>query len=127
MNKRQAQVRKFLRSTSCDEFNYGTMDCVQFAMRSVEAITGRNPAKQFSYKTEEAASEIMAKHGGLIGLVESVFGASSDELQDGDPVVVSLPKIGQMMGVVLKDSVMIKMQRGLMPVSTGRIVKGWAV
>jgi len=129
MNERQTKIRRFILASANDQFQYGKLDCVQFAMRSVEAITGTNPAKKFNYRSEDEAQSIIESFGSITAMVSSELGATSEvsELKDGDPVVVSLPVIGEVMGIFIKGLAMVKTEKGTINVQSSRITTGWCV
>lgn len=129
MNARQAKIRRFILDAANDQFEYGKLDCVQFAMRSVEAITGHNPAKKFNYQTECQAQSIIQSFGSMTAMVSSELGETSEisKLKDGDPVVVLLPNVGEVMGIFIKGLAMVKTDLGTINVPASRISTGWCV
>ena len=72
-------------------FEYGVADCCRFCGHVAKIITGKDHIAAFDYANEDAAKAIINKHGGLGELVTSVLGEPSDELLDGDPILIRLP------------------------------------
>lgn len=103
----------FIESRRETPFAYGSHDCCQFAAGAVDAQTGRNPASDWHYTNEIGARRLMAKWGGVAGLVTAALGDPVEpacagrgdivlaDLDDGPTVGVCLgrlcafPAVGQ--------------------------------
>lgn len=129
MNTRQQIVRSVLIENANKKFTWGQLDCVLFANSAVTALTGKDHSAPFSYESEAEAAEILQQHGGLSGLFTHVFGepAEFNELEDGDPVLVDFPVVGELMGMMVSGSAMVKTEGGTISVSAKRIKEGWHV
>lgn len=56
-------------------FDYGRADCFQFAAAHVLAITGVDYRDRFPrYRTELGAARILARQGGVVGILTPIFG-----------------------------------------------------
>jgi hypothetical protein len=72
----------------------GGDDCLMFCASWVEHVTGVDPVEHFrgTYGTAEEAEAIVARHGGMTGLVDAVLTpiglCRTDEPQTGDIGVV---------------------------------------
>lgn len=72
---------------------WGSHDCLQFAARCVEAITGEDLAAQFgAYTDERGAAQLLAEHGGVEGLLTIAL---------GDPVARLLARRGDVVTTTL--------------------------
>jgi hypothetical protein len=129
MNLRQQIVRQVLLETANQPFEYGTLDCVKFANNVITAMTGTDHSARFPYNSESEALQLLEQHGGLQGLFSEVFGDPSEmnELEDGDPVMVNVYGIGEMMGFMVSGSAMVKTERGTVSVPANRIQAGWHI
>ncbi len=129
MNERQTRVRKVLLDHANSEFKYGTLDCVLFQTHVIHAITGVDHALGFNYRSESGAKKILARYQGLEGLFTAYLGEPADirKLEDGDPVLLELPVIGDVMGMMVSDSVMVKTEHGVITMSTNLIKRGWHI
>lgn len=107
------------------EFNYGDADCCQFAAFIVKELTGQDYAADFQYNSEQEADEIV--NGDLKSLIVSILGNESDQLKDGDPCLIEVPIVGQLMGVKLGDKIVALTQKGLIRISDRYLVCGWSV
>ena len=107
------------------EFNYGDADCCQFAAFIAKELTGQDYAADFQYNTEQEADEIV--NGDLKGLIVSILGNESDQLKDGDPCLIDMPIVGQIMGIKLGSQVVALTQKGLIRVQDRYLVCGWSV
>lgn len=127
MNQRQQVVRHVLLHTANQPFQYGALDCVQFVNQSISIITGVDHAKSFKYETEQEANQIINRFGGLADLFTHFLGAPCplSQLDDGDPCLVTLPGVGELMGMRVNHAVMVKTTQGVITVQSKRIKKGW--
>lgn len=96
-------------------FEWGGQDCMAFAAKGVEALTGHDFFAQYSdYTDEESAEEMLARNRGVIGIITACLGTSSDMIltaKRGDVVIVAMPEItagivddtGQRIALVQRD------------------------
>ena len=109
------------------EFRYGDSDCCQFTAFVVKQLTGRDYALQFSYSSEAEADALISAEGDLRDFAASILGEPTGGLKTGDPVIMDLPQIGQVMGVILGDKLVSVCKRGLIRVDKRYLVCGWAL
>ena len=109
------------------EFSYGDADCCQFTSFIVKELTGKDYASQFEYKTEAQAELIVGRKGELVDLLNSILGAASSDIKDGDPCVVDVPLVGQVCGVKLLDKVVCLTRKGMIQIPDRYLVAGWSV
>jgi len=128
MNERQQVVRDVLRKTVHQQFEYGVLDCVLFAGKFVSALSGIEYV-DIHYKDVTEAYKIIDRFGGIESIVTSRLGepANIDALDDGDPVLLNLPKIGEIMGVLVSGRVLVKTQGDVLTIPLHRIKKGWHI
>lgn len=78
-------------------FEWGVNDCVLFAAKGLEVITGLNFYEQYlPYSDEAQAQEIMDANGGIQGLVGNVFGGGYTNYRlarRGDLALMKLPQL----------------------------------
>ena len=106
-------------------FSYGDSDCCQFTAFVVRELTGRDYAKAFSYNNETEAYALINAHGSLRDFAGSILGVESLSIKTGDPVLMCLPIIGEVMGVMLGDTIVSVTKAGLMRVDKRYLVCGW--
>lgn len=86
----------YLAQMKNEEFNWGVNDCVLFACRGCEVITGVNLYDEYlGYSTEEEADLIIEKNGGFTGLVGKHLGPGHRDFMKakrGDFAMVLMPK-----------------------------------
>ena len=104
------------------DFLYGDSDCCQFVGRWVEAMTGKNPAKDFHYTDERQAYDIIAEHGGFEGLMTHIFGEPIDDPQDGDIALVARPEL---VGIVYRGRIVARTQTDLNDIALSRAKRFW--
>lgn len=95
-------------------FTWGSHDCCQFAAGAVAAMTGVNPAAQFSYGTEAEAAALLEQHGGVAGLATLTLGESVHPAKAGrgDVVLANLSG-GPSLGVLVGNECAFAAARGL--------------
>ena len=108
-------------------FTYGSADCCQFAAHVARALTGRDYMSAFQYANETEANALIDDRGGLESLVCSVLGAPSETLEDGDPVLLRLPMLGDLLGIRLHDYAVGLSSVRLLEIPERFIAKGWHV
>ena len=111
------------------DFDYGSVDCCQFAGFIVKDLTGKDYLADFHYNSEEDAGTIINGFGDLIDTASSVLGNSTtdtDRLPDGSPVIVVLNGI-QIMGVKLSDTAVCLVKKGMIRIPSDHIKVGWDV
>lgn len=109
------------------DFQYGTIDCCQFASHIVKEITGEDLASRFKYESEEEAYKIIDKYNGLVGLVSSLLGPPTEAKEDGDVCVLFIPSIGELLGVRYKSDVVCITEKGLKGVENKYVIAGWEI
>jgi|TARA_Y100000310_G_scaffold344099_1_gene455122 hypothetical protein len=129
VNLRQQAVRQALYENANSVFQFGLCDCVKFAASGMKHITGTDPTEALQYQSEDEAAEILKRYGGMAGLVTAFLGAPCDRalLEDGDPVMIQWPGLGDVMGMMVNNRVLVKTAKGTVPVNTNRIIKGWHI
>jgi hypothetical protein len=71
-----ARLMRFLSEQRAAPFAWGTADCCTLAADAVLALTGRDPMAAYRgrYRSETGARRLLARHGGLEGLLRHVLG-----------------------------------------------------
>jgi len=104
------------------EFSWGEMDCCLFVADVLKDIHGRDFAEPWrgTYSTEFGAKRIIIKHGGMEGLLSSVFGPMHPavDARDGDPVLfsgklIAPDSIGGALGICHRRQIVYLTGRGL--------------
>lgn len=129
MNQRQSIVRRVLNEQAGEPFAWGQLDCVQFSISAADEIAGKKHSAEFEYEDESSAQKLRDAYGGLVGLFSSVFGAPLpvEYLDDGDPCLVEIPGIGELMGMWVNARAIVKSEGGTIDVPSSRVLKGWHV
>ena len=70
----QIRLDAWYKSKAGKPLVYGENDCCLFVADAVLAMTGIDPAKAIrgTYNSEQGAAKIIARHGGLKGLIDSL-------------------------------------------------------
>ena len=82
------QIHQALNKWQKAEFDYGSVDCCQFAGFIVKELTGIDYLRDFAYESEQAAEQIIDGFGDLERTAASVLGAPTrdfESLADGSP------------------------------------------
>lgn len=76
-------------------FKWGEHDCILFAAKGYEAITGIDYYSQYlPYSTEEEAKEILKSNGGFAEIIGKSLGPGHRNIlkaKRGDPVLLKIP------------------------------------
>ena len=123
------EVLKALNKWERREFDYGSVDCCQFAGFVVQELTGKDYLTDFDYNSEAAAEKIIASNGDLIATASTVLGQSTSDIEslpDGSPVIVDMEG-RQAMGVKLASEAVCLLKKGLARVHRQHIIRGWNV
>jgi hypothetical protein len=124
----QSLVRSALNTWKRRPFDYADCDCCQFVAHILLELTGRDYRAGLEYNGKDEAEMLIAKHGGLAGLMCNAFGVQpSTDYCDGDPVMVTLPIAGDAMGIKLGASVVCLTKKGFATVPNKFAVKGWSI
>jgi len=127
---RQDAIRTTMLSFANEPFKYGTLDCCLFAAKVAEQITGIDYSAGFDNYTEDDAAEYISEAGSLSDLVSKLLNRTPvdpDQLAIGDPVLVRIPVIGDVIGIVSTGSVIVKSNHGAMRINLDRAVHGWSL
>lgn len=120
-----SSLNKWQRQT----FQYGEVDCCQFAGFVAKDLTGKDYLSEFDYNSELSANEIISKNGDLIATASTVLGDPTDKvikLRDGCPVIVDLKGI-QIMGVKLGSDAVCLLTKGFVRVNLNNALVGWDI
>ena len=108
-----------------EPFSWGVGDCCQFTAHVVKYVTGQDYTSHFNYQSEEEAKRIFEPFGGLVGLFTELLGNTSEDFEAGDPVIVELPKLGEVAGIYVMEAAMVSSEIGMLRVPKARIISGW--
>lgn len=121
------EVLKALNKWERRQFEYGSVDCCQFAGFIVNEITGRDYLVDFDYNSEDTANKIISANGDLIKTASLVLGPPTKNvtgLRDGCPVIVDLKGL-QIMGIKLGLDAVCLLTKGLVRVPVSHALVGW--
>ena len=123
-NRSRSDVIRAIGSWKRREFTYGDADCCSFIAHVASELTGSDYRQHITYTSEDEAYGIIEAHGGFEALMDSVF-KHQGAPQDGDPCLVKLPIVGEMMGIKLDKTVVCITKFGLSQMPERYILKGW--
>lgn len=106
------------------QFEYGVSDCCSFVAHVTSEISGRDYRKFITYESEDQAYAIIEAHGGFANLMDSVF-SHVGEPKDGDPCLLNIPIVGELMGIKYQNSVVCVTKHGLTQIKDRYIIRGW--
>ena len=121
------KVMKALNKWEKRDFALGDADCCQFLAFMVEELTGNRWGAEYRYKTQPEADRIIAENDGMAGLISKYLGEPRQPEKDGDPCLVELPIIGELMGVKLGKDVVCLVKTGFVRVAGRHIKLGWVI
>lgn len=110
-------------------FDYGSVDCCQFAGFVVKELTGKDYLADFHYTSEDEANQIIESNGDLKDTVSTVLGKSTsniNSLADGSPVLMDLPE-GYAMGIKLEENAIGLVKKGITKIPSQYIAVGWQI
>lgn len=111
-----------------EPFEWGSLDCCQFAAKVAERITGVDYSTGFDYWSEKSAETIIENFGDLTGLVTHILERDAVELgalEVGDPCLVRIPIQGDLLGVYNGTNAIVKMKARAHQVDRNRVMWGW--
>lgn len=119
-----SSVRWAISSWKRRNFNYGDADCCSFVAHVASELTGRDYRRFITYASEREAYDIIEAHGGFEALMDSVFKVRG-EPQEGDPCLLNIPIVGEIMGIKYQNSVVCVTKHGLTQIKERYIVRSW--
>jgi len=110
-----------------EEFIYGKTDCCQLARHVIKDRLGVDFGDKYDYDDELGAEELLYEYGGVEGVITDALGfPPSDIWHESDLVHVDL-RDTQLIGVVVRDNVVVMAEHGLLQIKTRFIVNGWCL
>ena len=92
-----SRLSAYLRERKKMPFQWHVNDCMSFTAKAVEALTGIDYFSHYSdYHDEETARQMLAKNGGVVGIITKCLGKGSREVAKasrGDVVIVKAPEV----------------------------------
>lgn len=113
-----------------ETFEYGVLDCCQFAAKVAEKIEGIDYSRLFAYASEAEAYEFISDAGNLKELVTGILGREPVDvasLVTGDPVLLQLPIVGEMIGIHTNEAAIVKTPKGAVKINLEKAVCGWSL
>lgn len=90
-------LSEYIASRRTMDFKWGENDCILFAAKGYEALTGIDYYSQYlPYKTEKKAREILKEHGGFEGIIGNHIGPGHRNIlkaKRGDVVLLKMPDL----------------------------------
>lgn len=117
-------TRRALNTWKRRQFKYGDADCCSFVAHITSELTGRDYRRFITYANESEAYDIIKAHGGFEALMDSVFEHQGEPV-DGDPCLLKLPVVGEIMGIKLDNTAVCVTKFGLIQIPERYIIKGW--
>lgn len=124
---RKVAVRETMLEYASDPFSWGVLDCCQLLQKWLKNY-GNRLQQRFFYASEDDAEGIINSANGLENLVTKILGVDSvgvEFLDVGDPVLVDIPVMGNMIGVFNGNHAIIKLKQRAVLIEGQRILKGW--
>jgi hypothetical protein len=117
-------VQRALLTWKRRDFKYGDSDCCAFVAHMASELTGRDYKRFITYSSEKSAYDIIGLYGGFEPLMDSIF-KTRRYPEQGDPCLVKVPIIGELMGIRYGDNIVCVTKKGLAEVSEKYLVTGW--
>lgn len=90
-------LSEYLKEMKDVPFEWGRNDCILFAAKGFERLTGKNHyAEYLGYSTEEEAKKILESNGGFDGIIGKHIGPSKKDWRKakrGDVCLMKIPHI----------------------------------
>lgn len=91
------RLSAYLQENRSTPFQWGVKDCVMFAAKGLEAVSGVNMYAEYEgYATKEQAEEIITANGGISELVSKHLGPGHRNFKQakrGDLVLMKMPEL----------------------------------
>ena len=119
LEARRRAVRETLLDVANEPFKWGEIDCCQFAAMVAHRITGKDYSAGYEYATENEANGILESFDeSLETMVTSLLHVKPCEdlkrLTIGDPVLLTIPGVGELLGVMGDKAVFVKSETGVL-------------
>ena len=126
---REEAVRSVTRAFGDQPFAWGRLDCCQLARAVFAAYRGRDPAPGMDYASKDEAEALMARHGGLAGLLTYILGdpCPVNETSTADVLLLKLPGVGELAGVRAGDGALVPIKVGLYRAPLRYALEGWRI
>lgn len=112
-------------------FAWGSNDCLTFAAKGVEAMTGHDFSAEYpAYTTEAEAIDILNSNGGYEGIINACLGAGTDKYKTAHRGDVALVMMGNPSAGLVDDTgqrIALLVPSGLIRVPLSRALKVWGV
>lgn len=93
----EIKFSEYLKNAKSFSFEWGRNDCVLYAVKAAEVITGENTYKEYlGYSNEVEARKIIEDNGGFESLISKHFGYAHSNIlkaRRGDLVLVRMPEL----------------------------------
>ncbi len=103
MNARQEIVREYLAKAARKKWEWGTVDCAQFAAGMINALSGKDYRDVYDYDSKMACAKVLLRHGGVVAITTNHLGVPNtiwELCDDGDVVMAKLDQ-GDTLGIAL--------------------------
>jgi hypothetical protein len=119
----------FLAERAKMPFEWGVNDCMAFAAKGVEALTGHDFFSLYSDYTDEASAiEMLRRNGGVSGIITACLGIGTDKVMTARRGDVALVRVDGHTGGLVDDSgqrVALVTKDGLIRVPLSAAVRVW--
>lgn len=120
----KGEVARAINSWKRREFCYGDSDCCSFVAHVASELTGRDYRTFITYNSEQEAYSIIDSHGSFEALMDDVFKVRGQP-RDGDPCLMNIPIVGEIMGIKFNGGVVCVTKNGLIKIKERYIVRSW--
>ena len=123
------KLAEFIKSRKDMPFQWGSNDCVMFAVNCAEAMTGVDLAEKYNYSTLEGAQEIIKNAGGFKELVNlNMKNEISPKLaRRGDWVLIQQQDGTQALAVCIGSVVIAAGKDGLVQRPMSEAITAWRI
>lgn len=91
----EKRLSEYIQAKEKEPFKWGENDCILFAAKAYEVITGEDHYSQYlPYSTKEEAYKILRKNKGFEGIIGKNIGLGHNNYlmaKRGDPVLMNIP------------------------------------
>ena len=119
----------YLAERTAMPFEWGVNDCMAFAAKGVQALTGHDFFSLYSdYNDEPSAIEMLRQNGGVSGIISACLGIGTDKILTAQRGDVALIRSDGHTGGIVDDSgqrIALVTKNGLIRVPLSAAIRVW--
>lgn len=112
-----------------EPFEFGSLDCCQFAGLAIEIKSGSNPMRQLDYTGNDGAESVIESYGGLFSAICNFLGdpCRPEGGTDGDVLLGELHNGEAIVGIQYKNKMIVKTEKSVCDWPLSRALYRWEI